>query len=108
MVDVLTYRSECSNLRPAEVIMGNGPGNSEEVWQDEAIWVIIHICMVTTLEISLHSYLYLKLAKTLFSHYLLCFPFKKVREQGCRTTDSAQNRGEEEVGGTNNEYTTGK
>jgi hypothetical protein len=38
--------------------------------------------METTIEISLYSYLYLKLTKLpCFSHYLLCFFFYKIREQ---------------------------
>jgi hypothetical protein len=35
--------------------------------RDEPIWVVIHMCMETMIGISLHSYLHLKLAKTLFS-----------------------------------------
>jgi hypothetical protein len=31
---------------------------------DETIWVVIYMCMVSTLGISLYSYLYLKLVKT--------------------------------------------
>jgi hypothetical protein len=46
------------------------------------MWVAIHMCMEAMLGISLYSYLYLKLAKMLcFSYYLLCFLFKKFREQ---------------------------
>jgi hypothetical protein len=46
--------------------------------RDEPIQVAIHICMEAMLGISLHSYLYLKVAKTLcFSYYLLCFLFNK-------------------------------
>jgi hypothetical protein len=38
--------------------------------------------MEAMLGISLDSYLYLKLAKTLYlSYYLLCFLFNKIREQ---------------------------
>jgi hypothetical protein len=49
--------------------------------------------MVTTLGISLHSYIYLKLAKSLcFSYYLLCFLFNKVGEQES-LTGSAQKWG---------------
>jgi hypothetical protein len=33
--------------------------------RDEPIWVIIHMCIVVMLGISLYSYPYLKLAKTL-------------------------------------------
>jgi hypothetical protein len=54
--------------------------------RDETIWVVIHICMVTTLEISLYSYLYFKLAKLLrFSYYLLYFLFNKFGKQEGRT-----------------------
>jgi hypothetical protein len=46
------------------------------------MWVAIHMCMETMLGISLYSYLYLKLAKTLcLSYYLLCFLFNKIGEQ---------------------------
>jgi hypothetical protein len=39
--------------------------------------------MEAVLGISLYSYLYLKLAKTIcLSYYLLCFLFNKMREQG--------------------------
>jgi hypothetical protein len=41
--------------------------------------------MEAKLVISLYSYLYLKLAKTLcLSYYLLCFLFKKIEEDGGR------------------------
>jgi hypothetical protein len=49
--------------------------------------------MVTTLGISLYSFLYLKLAKTLcFSYYLLCFIFNKVREQEGGTCSAGSGR----------------
>jgi hypothetical protein len=48
--------------------------------RDESMWVVIHVCMEATLGISLYSYLYLKLAKTLcLFHYLLCFSHQKIR-----------------------------
>jgi hypothetical protein len=60
--------------------------------RDETMWITIHKCMEATLEISLYSYLYLKLAKTLsLSHYLLCFLFNKIGEQE-GGTDSDQKR----------------
>jgi hypothetical protein len=66
---------------------------------DEAIRVIIHMCVEAILGISLYSYLYLKLAKTLcLSHYLLCFLFNKIGEQEVRT-GSAWKRGGWRVGG---------
>jgi hypothetical protein len=54
--------------------------------KDEPMWVAIHKCMEATLGISLYSYLYLKLAKTLcLSYYLLCFLFNKIGEQESET-----------------------
>jgi hypothetical protein len=42
--------------------------------RDEPMWVGTHMYMEEMLRISLYSYLYLKLAKTLcLSYYLLCF-----------------------------------
>jgi hypothetical protein len=42
--------------------------------------------MKVMLVISLYSYLYLKLANTIYlSYYLLCFLFNKIREQEGRT-----------------------
>jgi hypothetical protein len=53
---------------------------------DEQIWIVIHIRMETKQEISLYSYLYLKLAKcSVFPCYLLCFFFNKIGEQVGRT-----------------------
>jgi hypothetical protein len=50
--------------------------------RDEPMWVVTHMCMVTTLGISLYSYLHLKLTKTTcFSYYLLCSLFDKIGEQ---------------------------
>jgi hypothetical protein len=50
--------------------------------RDEPIQVVIHLCMKAMLGIALYSYLYLKLAKTLFlSYYLLSFLFNKIREE---------------------------
>jgi hypothetical protein len=69
--------------------------------------------MEAILGISLYSYLYLKLAKTLcLSYYLLCFLFNKIGEEG--RTGSAWKQGlgwgevEQETGGRdgpNNVYT---
>jgi hypothetical protein len=54
--------------------------------RDEPIQVAIHMCMEATLGISLYTYLYLKLAKTLcFSYYFLWFLFNKIGEQEGRT-----------------------
>jgi hypothetical protein len=48
------------------------------------MWVATHMCMkATTLGISLYSYLYPKLAKTIcLSYYLLCFLFNRIIEEG--------------------------
>jgi hypothetical protein len=57
--------------------------------RDEPVWVVIHMCMEATLGISLYSYLYLTLAKTLcLSYYLLSFLFNKIGEQEGRTGSS--------------------
>jgi hypothetical protein len=51
--------------------------------RDEPMWVAVYMCMEAILGISLYSYLYLKLAKTLcLSNYLLCFLFYRVQEVG--------------------------
>jgi hypothetical protein len=61
--------------------------------RDEPMWIAIHMCMEVMLGISLHSYLYPKLAKILcFSYYLLCFFFNKIGEKESRT-GSVQKRG---------------
>jgi hypothetical protein len=45
--------------------------------------VVIHMCMEAMLGISLYSYSYLKLAKTLcLSYYCLCLLFNKIRDIG--------------------------
>jgi hypothetical protein len=49
--------------------------------RDEPVWIVKHKCKET--RISLHSYLYLKLAKMLcLSYYLFCFLFNKIGEEG--------------------------
>jgi hypothetical protein len=51
--------------------------------RNEPMWVAIHKCLETTLGISLYSYLYPKIAKTIcLSYYLLCFLLNKIREKG--------------------------
>jgi hypothetical protein len=59
--------------------------------RDEPMWVVIHMCMEATLGISLYSYLYVKLAKTLSFYYLLCFSLQKIGEEG--RTGSTQKQG---------------
>jgi uncharacterized membrane protein YgcG len=74
------------------------------------MWVAIHMCMEATMGISLYSYLYLKLAKTLcLSYYLLCFLFNKIREQEDRSGSAQKGgwgsgKGGREGGGPNNWY----
>jgi hypothetical protein len=61
--------------------MERGLGSSKE-----PMWVAIHKCMEAALEISLYTYLYPKLTKTLcLSYYLLCFLFNKIRKEEGRT-----------------------
>jgi hypothetical protein len=51
--------------------------------RDEPMWVVIHKFMDAMLGVSLHSYLYLKLAKTIcLSYYLLYFLFNKNQRTG--------------------------
>jgi hypothetical protein len=68
--------------------------------RDELMWVVIHMCMEAMLRISLYSYLYLKVAKTIrLSYYLLYFPFNKIGEGRMGGMQ------EERVNSTNNVYT---
>jgi hypothetical protein len=56
------------------------------------MWVAIHKCMEARLGISMYSYLYHKVAKTIcLSYYLLCFLFNKIGEEG--GTSSAWKQG---------------
>jgi hypothetical protein len=51
--------------------------------RDESIWVVIHMCMEAMLGISLYSYPYVKLAKTLcLSHYCLWLLYNEIAEEG--------------------------
>jgi hypothetical protein len=51
--------------------------------RNEPVWVAIHKCLEAMLGISLYSYLYPKLTKTIcLSYYLLCFLFNKIKEEG--------------------------
>jgi hypothetical protein len=53
--------------------------------RDEPMWVSVHECVEAMLGISLYSYLYLKLAKTLcHSYYLLCFLSTKSENKNKR------------------------
>jgi hypothetical protein len=63
--------------------------------RDEPMWIAIHMCMEAMLGISLYSYLYLKLAKTLcLSYSLLCFLFNKIIEEDRTGSDQKQESGE--------------
>jgi hypothetical protein len=68
--------------------------------RDEPKQVSIHKCMEAMLGISLYSYLYLKVAKTLcLSHCFLCFLFNKIREEEGGTGSAWKGRRWEEGGG---------
>jgi hypothetical protein len=80
----------CAHYRGANIVIlkqqrSISEGEQEIVkryGRDESIWVVIHLYMEAMLGISLYSYLYLKLAKTLcLSYYLLCFLFNKIGEE---------------------------
>jgi hypothetical protein len=50
--------------------------------RDEPLYIAIYKFMEAMLGVSLYSYLYLKLAKTLcLFYYLLCFLFNRIGEQ---------------------------
>jgi hypothetical protein len=52
--------------------------------------------MEANLGISLYSYLYLNLAKTIYlSYYLLCIPFNKIGEQESRSCSAGSRCGRE-------------
>jgi hypothetical protein len=70
--------------RDQEVVMRSG--------RNEPMWVAIYKCMEATLGISLYSYLYPKLAKTLCLSYYLCFLFNKIREEEGRTGSAWKQR----------------
>jgi hypothetical protein len=60
--------------------------------RDESTCVVTHLYMETMLGISLYSYPYLNLAKTLcLSYYCLCLLFNKIRDKG--RTGSAWKQG---------------
>jgi Ca2+/Na+ antiporter len=93
------YRNEYRNLKLAGSTMGRGLERSKRTDRDVPVGVVIHICMETTQENSLSSYLYLKLAKIVVFVSLLIiyvFFFYKIGEQEERT-GSAQEA--EECGG---------
>jgi hypothetical protein len=60
--------------------------------RDEPIWVVIHICILTTLGISLYSYFYLKLAKTMFFLLSLMF-FSSTKSENKRAEQVLPERG---------------
>jgi hypothetical protein len=55
-------------------------GEVKRTGRDEPVGVVIYICLETQ-EISLCSYLYLKLLKMLCFCYILCFFFYKIRDR---------------------------
>jgi hypothetical protein len=71
--------------------------------RDEPIRIVMYLCMEAMIGMSLFSYPYLKLAKTLcLSYYCLCLLFNQTGEKG--RTGSAWKRGEWQKGrdGPNN------
>jgi hypothetical protein len=59
--------------------MERGPELAEMSGRNEPMWVAIHKCIEATLGISLHSYLYSKLAKTV--SFLLSLKFSLQQNQ---------------------------
>jgi hypothetical protein len=59
--------------------------------RDEPMWVVIHMCMETTLGISVQLSLSQTSKNAMSLLYLLCFLFNKIGKQEGQT-DSAQNQ----------------
>jgi hypothetical protein len=53
----------------------------KESGRDELMWIVIHMCMEAVLGISLYSFLYLKLTKTLSFLLCLMFSFQQIGEK---------------------------
>jgi hypothetical protein len=68
--------------------MGRGPEVVKMSGTHEPMWVAIRMCMEAMLGVSLYSYLYLKVAKTLGLSYYRMFSLQKIREQEGRTGSS--------------------
>jgi hypothetical protein len=77
-------RREYSNLKLAEATMGSELGSSDEVWQRWTNVVAIYKYVETTLGISLSSYLYLKLAKTLCVFLNFSYVFSSTKSENMR------------------------
>jgi hypothetical protein len=69
--------------------------------RDEPTWTAIHMCMEATLGISLYSYLYLKLTKTLSFLLSLMFSTKLQNKRAEKVLPRSGCGG----GGLNNVYT---
>jgi hypothetical protein len=64
------------------------------------MWVAIQMCIEAMLGITLYSYLYPKIPKTLcFSYHLLYFLFNKIREEDRKSSAGSGGFGWEEVVG---------
>jgi hypothetical protein len=75
--------------------------------RDEPVWVAIHKCMEATLRISLHRYLYLKLAKTLCLSYYPMFSLQqnpRARRWNSFSPKAVEEEAERRGSGTNNVY----
>jgi hypothetical protein len=66
-------RSKYNNLKLAEATTGRWREVGKKSGRDEPMWVAIHKYIEAMLGISLYSYLYLKLAKTLSFFIISCF-----------------------------------
>jgi hypothetical protein len=78
-------------------------GVVKKIGRNEPIGVEIHVCMETTQEISLYSYLSQSSKTPCFSYYHLCFFLYEIREQ---RAEQVLPRGEGAWwGGPNNIYT---
>jgi uncharacterized membrane protein YhaH (DUF805 family) len=74
--------------------------------RDKPMWVAMYMCIETILEISLYSYLYLKLAKTICLFFTISYVFSSTKSENKMANQVlAQKWGVGEGGGPNNIYT---
>jgi hypothetical protein len=60
--------------------------------KDEPMWVAIHMCMEAPLEVSLYSYLYVKLEKS-YTFITVFYIFSSTKSENKGRTRSAWKRG---------------
>jgi hypothetical protein len=84
--------------------MGRGPGSSERSGRDEPMWFAIHQYLEARLGISLYSYLYLKLAKTLYL-FIISYILSSTKSENKRVEKVLPGSGSIGVGRSGTMYT---